>query len=391
MSAERRLLTSEACCMGHPDKVADQISDAILDDLLRQDPDSRVAIEVMLKSGLAIVAGEVTTRGYVEISQIVKQVIREVGYTDPISAFNCFSVGILTCLEPQSSDIAEAVNEDPSKKKELGAGDQGIMYGFACSETPEYMPMPIALARRLVLRSAEVREKGVLPYLRPDGKSQVTVEYEGNRPARVHTVVLSLQHDEKISLDQLRRDFEQEIVRKAIPGELLNGKVTLHMNPSGRFVQGGPQNDCGLTGRKLIVDTYGGMARHGGGSFSGKDPTKVDRSGTYYARYVAKNIVAAGLAERCEVQLAYAIGIPEPVGLAVETAGTGTLRDERLHDLVRAHFDFRPRRMIAELDLRRPIYKSTARFGHFGLTGPEYTWERTDKADLLRREAARFA
>jgi S-adenosylmethionine synthetase len=385
----RRFFTSEAVCMGHPDKVADQISDAVLDELLRQDPNSRVACETMLKNGLAIVAGEISTHGYVEIPTIVKQVIEEVGYTDPTSSFNCYSVGVLTCLEPQSPDIAMGVDEKRSSraKKELGAGDQGIMFGYACTETPELMPLPIALARRIVNRAAEARQKRILPYLRPDGKAQVTVEYENGCVSRVHTVVVSLQHDPDADLAKIRRDVVEHVVRPVIPPKLLDRHVIYHINPTGRFVTGGPQADCGLTGRKIIVDTYGGMGRHGGGAFSGKDPTKVDRSGAYMARYAAKNIVAAGLADRCELQVSYAIGVSKPLAVAVETFGTGKMPETRIADLVERHFDFTPGGMIAQLKLRRPIYKDTARWGHLGVSGAHYTWERTDKASTLARAA----
>jgi len=383
----RHFFTSEAVCMGHPDKVADQISDAILDALLAQDPSSRVACETLLKNGLAIIAGEITTRGYVEVPRIVKQTIEEVGYTDPASSFNCHSVGVMTCVEPQSPDIAQGVDAQKKSKKELGAGDQGIMFGFACTETPELMPLPIALARRIVNRAAEVRQKGVLPYLRPDGKAQVTVEYEDGCISRVHTVVVSLQHNPQVSLERIRRDVIEHVVRPVIPAKLLDGKVIYHINPTGRFVEGGPQADCGLTGRKIIVDTYGGMGRHGGGAFSGKDPTKVDRSGAYAARYAAKNVVAAGLADRCELQVSYAIGVSEPLAITVDAFGTARIPEARIAELVTRHFDFTPGGMIRQLKLRRPIYKNTARWGHFGVANPDYTWERTDKAAALRRAA----
>jgi S-adenosylmethionine synthetase len=385
----RHYFTSEAVCMGHPDKVADQISDAVLDELLRQDPTSRVACETMLKNGLAIVAGEITTHGYVEIPKVVKRVIEEVGYTDPTSSFNCFSVGVLTCVEPQSPDIAMGVDAKGGKKakKDLGAGDQGIMFGYACTETPELMPLPIALARRIVNRSAQVRQKGILPYLRPDGKAQVTIEYEDGCVSRVHTVVVSLQHNPEVSLERIRRDVIEHIVKPVIPAKLLDRQVIYHINPTGRFVEGGPQADCGLTGRKIIVDTYGGMGRHGGGAFSGKDPTKVDRSGAYMARYAAKNVVAAGLAERCELQVSYAIGVSKPLAIAVETFGTGRAPESRIGDLVMKHFDFSPAGMIRTLQLRRPIYKDTARWGHLGVESAAFLWERTDKAAALRRDA----
>jgi S-adenosylmethionine synthetase len=385
MNAERHLFTSEAVCMGHPDKVADQISDAVLDDLLRQDPCSRVACEVMVKSGLVIVAGEITTDGYCEIPRLVKKTIEEIGYTDPTATFNHLSVGVLSCIEPQSEDIALGV--DARRGKDIGAGDQGMMFGFACTDTPERMPMPIMLARRIVNRLAEARQKGILGFLRPDGKCQVTVEYEGIRPIRVHTVVVSAQHAAGAETREIREGILEEVVKKVIDPSLLDRKVIYHVNPTGSFVKGGPQADCGLTGRKIIVDTYGGMAAHGGGAFSGKDPTKVDRTGSYYARYAAKNIVAAGLAERVEVRLAYAIGLSKPVALAVDTFGTGTVPASVLTELLEDHFDFTPSGMIRELDLRRPIYLQTARFGHFGQSGRTYTWERTDRADALRRAA----
>ncbi|MBI5366153.1 MAG: methionine adenosyltransferase [Planctomycetes bacterium] len=383
----RRLFTSEAICMGHPDKVADQISDAILDELLRQDPKSRVACETMVKSGLCFIAGEITTHGYVEVPPLVKKVIEEIGYTDPTSSFNSYSVGVLTCIEPQSPDIAQGVNEDKEKSKEMGAGDQGMMFGFACRETPELMPMPVALARKLVNRAAEMRQNGTLPYLRPDGKSQVTVEYENDKPVRIHTVVLSMQHAKETTLEQMRSDFRKHIIDPILPAELVDQDLRVLVNPTGLFVQGGPSADCGLTGRKIIVDTYGGMGHHGGGAFSGKDPSKVDRSACYYARYAAKNIVAAGLADRCEIQVAYAIGVARPVSINLETYGTGRIPNARILELVEKHFDFRPRTIIDQLNLLRPIYKQTARYGHFGIEKPDYTWERTDKAEALRREA----
>jgi S-adenosylmethionine synthetase len=381
----RHFFTSEAVCMGHPDKVADQISDAVLDDLLRQDPESRVACETMAKNGLVIVAGEITTRGYVEIPRIVKQVIREVGYTDPASSFNCHSVGVLTCLEPQSPDIARGVDE--GKDKELGAGDQGIMFGYACTETPELMPLPIALARRIVNRAAEIRQQGTLPYLRPDGKAQVTIEYEDGKAVRVHTIVVSLQHAADVTHDKIRSDVIEHVVRAVVPAELLDKKVVYHINPTGSFVAGGPQADCGLTGRKIIVDTYGGMGRHGGGAFSGKDPTKVDRSGAYMARCAAKHIVAAGLADRCELQVGYAIGISKPLAVSVETYGTAKAPEDTISRIVLKQFDFTPKGMIDQLQLRRAIYKDTARWGHFGVDNPNYTWERTDRVEAMRRAA----
>ncbi len=382
-----RLFTSEAVCEGHPDKLADQVSDAILDELLKQDKFSRVACETLLKSGLAIVAGEVTTRGYCEIPAIVRQCIKEVGYSDYRMGYDYNSVGVLTMIEGQSPDIAQGVDEDASKQKDLGAGDQGIMFGYACRETEELMPLPIVLARKICNRLAEIRKSGELRYLRPDGKSQVTVEYVGDKPVRLHTIVVSAQHDPDVQLEVLRHDIVERVVKPLAPRGMLDDRTIYHVNPTGRFVEGGPKADCGLTGRKIIVDTYGGMGHHGGGCFSGKDPTKVDRSACYFARYAAKNVVAAGLADRCEIQLGYAIGVSEPVSIAVDTYGTGKVADAKIVELLRKHFDFTPAGMIKHLDLRRPIYKQTARYGHFGVDHADYTWERTDKAETLAREA----
>ncbi len=388
MAKPLRQFTSEAVSLGHPDKVADQISDAVLDNLLEQDPHSRVACETMLKSGLAIVAGEIRTKGYVEVPKLVKQVVKEIGYTDPTCAFNCFSVGVLTCLEPQSADISVGVDE--KKGKELGAGDQGIMFGYACNETPELMPMPILLARKLMNRAAEVREAGIMKYLRPDAKSQVTVEYDGDVPVRIDTVVLSLQHAPEVDVKRtLTPDAIETIARHVIPAELLDKKTKYHINPTGRFVDGGPQADCGLTGRKIICDTYGGMGRHGGGAFSGKDPTKVDRTAAYAARHAAKNVVAAGLADRVEIQLSYAIGISEPLSVYVNTFGTGKISEEKIRELLenKALFQFSPSAMIERFRLRRPIYKATARYGHFGIKDEGRSWEQTDMADTLAAAA----
>ncbi|MBI3099810.1 MAG: methionine adenosyltransferase [Planctomycetes bacterium] len=385
MRTGRRLFSSEAVCMGHPDKVADQCSDAILDELLRQDENSRVACEVMVKNGLAIVAGEITTEGYVEIPVVIKQTIKEIGYIDPTNPFNCVSVGVLSCIEPQSPDIAVGVDANKSKKKDLGAGDQGMMFGYACRETDELMPMPITMARRIVNRAAEVRQKSILKFLRPDGKAQVTVEYEDDRPLRVHTVVCSLQHAPEINIENLREAVREEVIRKSIPENLLDKKTIYHINPTGRFVVGGPQADCGLTGRKIIVDTYGGMGTHGGGSFSGKDATKVDRSASYAARHAAKQVVAAGLADRIEVQLAYAIGVSQPVSIAVNTFGTGKVSERVIVELLQKHFDFAPSAMIRNFSLRKPVFLETARYGHFGRE--HYTWEKRDKAEALRKEA----
>ena len=384
MAKALRQFTSEAVSLGHPDKVADQISDAVLDNLLEQDPHSRVACETMLKSGLAIVAGEIRTRGYVEVPKLVKQVVKEIGYTDPTSAFNCFSVGVLTCLEPQSADISLGVDE--KKGKELGAGDQGIMFGYACSETPELMPMPILLARKLMNRAAEVREAGIMKYLRPDAKSQVTVEYDGEVPVRIDTVVLSLQHVPDVDVRKtLTPDAIEQIAKHVIPAELLDKKTKYYINPTGRFVDGGPQADCGLTGRKIICDTYGGMGRHGGGAFSGKDPTKVDRTAAYAARHAAKNVVAAGLADRVEIQLSYAIGVSEPLSVYVNTFGTGKISEEKIREILenKELFKFSPGAMIERFRLRRPIYKATARYGHFGIKDESRSWEQTDMAEKL--------
>ncbi|MCG3128611.1 MAG: S-adenosylmethionine synthase [Phycisphaerae bacterium] len=370
--------TSESVSMGHPDKVADQISDAILDAMLAQDPNSRVACETLVSTGMVVVAGEVTTKAYVEIPDVVRDVIREIGYTSGDMAFDYESCAVLTSIKKQSPDIAMGVDRD-------GAGDQGMMFGFACRETPELMPLPIQLAHRLVERQVHVRRDGIIRGLRPDAKSQVTVEYEGRRPVRVDTLVLSTQHDKSWndSQDELKHEVIEHIF-KPVLGDWWNKDVTLHVNPTGRFEVGGPHGDTGLTGRKIIVDTYGGRGRHGGGAFSGKDPTKVDRSAAYMSRYIAKNIVAAGLAEICEVQLSYAIGVAEPTSVLVSTEGTAKVSEELLSTLVREHFPLTPRGIIDHLDLRRPIYRETARHGHFGRTLPQFTWERTDKAAALK-------
>ncbi|MBI5360107.1 MAG: methionine adenosyltransferase [Planctomycetes bacterium] len=387
MNSARRLFSSEAVCMGHPDKIADQISDAVLDKLIEQDPYSRVACETLLKNDMAIVAGEITTNGYVEVSEVVRQTIKEIGYDSGDMGLDYNTCTVLTCIEKQSPDIAMGVDEDKKQHKQLGAGDQGIMFGYACNETAELMPMPIMLARKLVNKAAEVRQDGSLLWLRPDGKSQVTIEYENNKPLRVHTVVLSVQHSPEVEYKTIRKECLEHIIKPVIPANMLDKNTIFHINPTGRFIMGGPKADCGLTGRKIIVDTYGGMGHHGGGCFSGKDPTKVDRSASYAARHAAKNIVAAGLADRCEVQLAYAIGVAEPVSIAVETYGTGKTSETKLIASLRKHFDFTPHGMIEKLHLRKPIYKNTARFGHFGLNRPEYTWEKADKAHLLKKDA----
>jgi S-adenosylmethionine synthetase len=376
----RYLFTSESVTEGHPDKIADQISDSILDAILAQDPVGRVACETLVTTGMAIIAGEITTSCYVDFPKIVRETIKEVGYTRAKFGFDSETCAVLSSIHEQSPDIAMGV--DPG-----GAGDQGLMFGYACTETEELMPMPIMLAHKLVKGLSCARRDGVLEYLRPDGKSQVSVEYDNGRPVRVDTVVVSTQHSSLVSNDTLREDIVDKIVSRVIPTEMMDKKTRVLINPTGRFVVGGPHGDAGVTGRKIIVDTYGGAAPHGGGAFSGKDPTKVDRSACYMARYVAKNIVAAGLAERCLVQLAYAIGVADPVSVYINTYGTGTASDERLSEIVRAHFKLTPRGIIEMLDLRRPIYRKTAAFGHFGRTEPDFTWERTDKADALRADA----
>ena len=378
----RYLFTSESVTEGHPDKIADQISDSILDAILAQDPVGRVACETLVTTGLAIIAGEITTSCYVDFPKIVRDTIRDVGYTRAKFGFDSETCAVLSSIHEQSPDIAQGV--DPG-----GAGDQGLMFGYATTETQELMPLPIMLAHKLVRGLSEARRSGMLDYLRPDGKSQVSVEYENAKPIRVDTVVVSTQHSSTVNNDTLREDITDRIVNKVIPADLMDSKTRVLINPTGRFVVGGPHGDAGVTGRKIIVDTYGGAAPHGGGAFSGKDPTKVDRSACYMARYVAKNIVAAGLAERCTVQLAYAIGVAEPVSVLVDTDNTGHVPDEKISDLVRAHFNLTPRGIIETLDLRRPIYRKTAAFGHFGRCEPEFTWERTDKANALRADAAR--
>lgn len=379
----RREFTSESVCMGHPDKICDQISDAILDGIIVHDPMARVACETMVKTGMVIVAGEITTKTYVEIPDIVRQTIKEIGYTDAKMGFDYETCSVLTCIQKQSPDIAQGVNEKSNKK--LGAGDQGIMFGYACRETAELMPLPIMLARKLVNRAASVRQQSILPYLRPDGKSQVTIDYDNDHPVRVNTIILSLQHNPEVSHSKITKDLIKHIINPIIPKHLMDNRTKILINPTGRFVLGGPYADCGLTGRKVVVDTYGSMGTHGGGAFSGKDPTKVDRSASYAARYVAKNIVAAGLANRCEVQLAYSIGVAEPVTVDVETFGTAKIDEDEIIRLVRKNFDLTPGGIINHLHLRRPIYKHTARYGHFGIKGPGYTWEITDKVDILRK------
>ncbi len=383
----RTLFTSESVFPGHPDKVADQISDAILDAMLKDDPLSRVACETLVTTGIAFIAGEVTTQTYVHIPDVVRKIVRDIGYVDPRMGFDADSCAVVVSLDRQSADIARGVDEGP--KKEMGAGDQGMMFGYANNDTRELMPLPISLAHAISQRAFDIRRSGGIDYLRPDGKCQVTIEYEGRKPIRVHTVVVSLQHTPEVNEKQevLKRDVVEKIVKKAIPAAMLDKDTIYHVNPTGRFEIGGPHGDCGLTGRKIIVDTYGGYAPHGGGAFSGKDPTKVDRSAAYFARYVAKNIVAAGLADEAQVQVAYAIGVAEPVSVLVDTKGTAHMDDEELAKLVRKHFDFRPRAIIEHLKLRRPIYLETARNGHFGRAHPDFTWEKTDKAGALKADA----
>ena len=389
----KKLFTSESVTEGHPDKISDLISDAILDAILAEDPEARVACEVTVTTGLVMVVGEISTRSYADIKKIVRETVREVGYDRAKYGFDCDTCGVICAIDEQSGDIAMGVDKALEFKtgdggEGLGAGDQGMMFGFACDETDTYMPMAIYYAHKMARRLTEVRKSGLLDYLRPDGKTQVTVEYDENgKPCRIDTVVVSSQHDENVDMEQLRRDIEKEVIRAVIPDRLTDNETKIFINPTGRFVIGGPQGDSGHTGRKIIVDTYGGYARHGGGAFSGKDPTKVDRSAAYAARYVAKNVVAAGLAHSCEVQLAYAIGVAKPVSLRVDTFGTAEIDEEKIVRLVEENFDLRPDGIIKALDLRRPIYKQTAAYGHFGRDDIDLPWERTDKADILRSKA----
>jgi len=380
MARGRHLFTSESVTEGHPDKIADQISDGVLDAILAQDPAARVACETLVTTGLAIIAGEITTSARVDYQKIVRDVITEVGYTRGKYGFDADTCSVLSAIHEQSRDIGQGVDTG-------GAGDQGLMFGFACTETAELMPLPIMLAHKLVRGLSDARRKGVLPYLRPDGKSQVTVEYDGDRPVRVDAVVLSTQHSPDVTHDTITKDLTEKIIKPIIPAAMMDKNTKIYVNPTGRFVIGGPHGDAGVTGRKIIVDTYGGAAPHGGGAFSGKDPTKVDRSACYMARYIAKNVVAAGLADRAMVQLAYAIGVADPVSVLVDTQGTGKIADEKIVELVRAQFKLTPRGIIESLDLRKPIYRKTAAFGHFGRTEPEFTWERTDKAAALKAGA----
>ena len=384
MPPKEFLFTSESVTEGHPDKIADQISDAILDAIFAQDPYGRVAAETLVTTGLAIVAGEISTRTYVDIPKVVRDTIRDVGYTRAKYGFDYETCGVVTAIQEQSADIALGVDIE-------GAGDQGLMFGYASRETPELMPAPIMLAHKICMRLAEVRRKEILEWVRPDGKSQVTMQYVDGKPARVHTVVVSTQHSPDVTLKQVKEDVIEKVILPVLPREWLDPeRIIYHINPTGRFVRGGPHGDTGLTGRKIIVDTYGGVGSHVGGAYSGKDPTKVDRSASYMARYIAKNIVAAGLAEKCEVQIAYAIGVAEPVSVMVDTKGTGQIPDGELNKLVRKHFEMTPAGIIKSLDLRRPIYKKTAAYGHFGRSEPEFTWEKTDRADFLKKEAGRL-
>ncbi|MDD4561545.1 MAG: methionine adenosyltransferase [Syntrophomonadaceae bacterium] len=392
----RRLFTSESVTEGHPDKIADQISDSVLDAILEQDPMGRVACETMVTTGLVLVSGEITTDCYVDIPRLVRNTIKDIGYTRAKYGFDCETCAVITSLDEQSGDIAMGVNKAYEAKRgemseaeveAIGAGDQGMMFGYASNETEDLMPMPIYLAHKMAQRLTEVRKNGTLDYLRPDGKTQVTIEYEDNKPVRIDTVVVSTQHHPDVERETLEGDIIEQVIKASVPENMLDDATRFFINPTGRFVVGGPQGDCGLTGRKIIVDTYGGMARHGGGAFSGKDPTKVDRSACYAARYVAKNIVAAGIADRCEIQVAYAIGVAQPVSIAVDTFGTGKISEEKIVELITRNFDLRPAAIIRDLDLRRPIYKKTASYGHFGRPDPDFTWEKTDRAEDLRKQA----
>jgi S-adenosylmethionine synthetase len=383
--AGKHLFTSESVTGGHPDKICDQISDSVLDDLMAQDPKSRVACETLVTTGLVLIAGEITTNGYCDFQKLVRSVVHDIGYTKAIYGFDYKTCCVISTIHEQSPDISIGVDE--TKEHEQGAGDQGIMFGYACRETAEMMPLPIILAHKLVRRLDEVRRDKTLSYLRPDGKSQVTVEYEGDEPKRVEAVVLAAQHNATVKMEDLREDLKQLVVSNVIPAAMIDRKTKIIINGTGRFEQGGPLADTGMTGRKIIVDTYGGVGSHGGGSFSGKDPSKVDRSGSYTARHIAKNIVAAGIADKLEVQLAYAIGVAEPVSIMLDSFDTARIHEDKIKELIRAHFALKPKAMISALNMLRPIYRQTAVYGHFGRTEPEFTWERTDKADTLRRDA----
>lgn len=391
----KKLFTSESVTEGHPDKICDQISDAVLDAIISEDPMGRVACETAVTTGLVVVMGEISTKCYVDIPKIVRSTIRDIGYDRAKYGFDCDTCAVITSIDEQSTDIAMGVDKALEAKngemtdaqiEAIGAGDQGMMFGYACDETPELMPMPISLAHKLVRKLTDVRKDDTLTYLRPDGKSQVTVEYEDGRPKRIDAIIISTQHSAEVSHDTIERDIIDQVIKPVVPGELVDRNTKIFVNPTGRFVIGGPNGDSGLTGRKIIVDTYGGYARHGGGAFSGKDPTKVDRSAAYASRYVAKNIVAAGLAHKCEVQLAYAIGVARPVSIMVDTFGTGEVSDDRIVELINNNFDLRPAAIIKMLDLRRPIYRQTAAYGHFGRTGSDFTWEKTDKAEILKKQ-----
>ncbi len=383
--AEYSLFTSESVSEGHPDKLADQISDAVLDAILKDDPNARVAVETLVKTGMAIVAGEVRTSTYVDLEDLIREVILDIGYNSSDVGFDGASCAVLNAIGKQSADIAQGVDENEAEAKDQGAGDQGLMFGYATDETDVLMPAPIYFAHRLVEKQAELRKNGTLPWLRPDAKSQVTLRYDNGKPVAVDAVVLSTQHNPGISQSQIHEAVREEILKSVLPAEWLHADTQYHINPTGQFIIGGPVGDCGLTGRKIIVDTYGGMARHGGGAFSGKDPSKVDRSAAYAGRYVAKNIVAAGLAKRCEIQISYAIGVAEPTSISVNTFGTGKLSDNEIAKIVREHFDLRPKGLIDMLDLKRPIYRATAAYGHFGRELPDFTWEKTDKAEQLKK------